>query len=85
MSCCAKEAFSTCFENVRRGWGSSQNTKQGNARMKDSEKMVSIRLLKAFAVQLPKNHPLKNVLLQERDTLTASEFIAKMETWQALL
>lgn len=53
--------------------------------MKDSEKMVSIRLLKAFAVQLPKNHPLKNVLLQERDTLTASEFIAKMETWQALL
>jgi len=53
--------------------------------MKASEKPVNIRPLKDFAVQLPKNHPLKNVLLQERDTLTASEFIAKMETWQALL
>ena len=53
--------------------------------MNVSEKQVNIRLLKTFAVQLPKSHPLRNVLLQERDTLTASEFTAKLETWQALL
>jgi len=53
--------------------------------MRVSEKQVNIRSLKAFVVQLPKNHPLRNVLLLERDTLTASEFIAKLETWQALL
>jgi len=53
--------------------------------MNVSEKQVNIRSLKAFAVQLPKKHPLKNVLLLERDVLTASEFTAKMETWQALL
>ena len=53
--------------------------------MNVSEKQVNTRLLKAFAVQLPKTHPLRNVLLLERDVLTASEFVAKMETWQALL
>ena len=53
--------------------------------MNVSGKQVNIRLLKAFAVQLPRNHPLRNVLLLERDVLTVSEFMAKMETWQALL
>jgi hypothetical protein len=46
---------------------------------------VDIRPLKDFAlVRLPEDHPLRTVLLAERDLLTPREFLAKMETWVIL-
>ena len=47
---------------------------------------VSIRRVKEnFLPKLPEGHPLREVLLQERDILTVEELIAKLETWQLLL
>jgi hypothetical protein len=43
---------------------------------------IDIRPLKAFASErLPKNWPLREALLAERDILEAQEFLAKMGTW----
>jgi hypothetical protein len=47
---------------------------------------MDIRALKDFAfVRLPEDHPLRAVILAERDLLTPSEFVAKMEVWTVLL
>ena len=47
---------------------------------------VNIDALKSFAFQnFPKGSPMRNVLAEERSILTASDFLAKLETWQALL
>jgi hypothetical protein len=47
---------------------------------------IDIWPLKAFASEkLPKNWPLRKVLLAERDISTVHEFLAKLETWQYLL
>ena len=47
---------------------------------------VNVRPLKAFAsTRLPRDCPLRQVLVAERDTLNANEFLAKMETWLKLL
>lgn len=43
---------------------------------------IDTRPLKAFASErLPKNWPLWEALLAERDILEAQEFLAKMGTW----
>ena len=48
--------------------------------------MIDIRRLKRFASgDLPINSQLRNVLLSEKDTLTANDFLAKMGTWMTLL
>lgn len=47
---------------------------------------VNIDALKSFAFQnFPKGSPIRNVLAEERSILTVPEFLAKLETWQALL
>lgn len=47
---------------------------------------IDIRPLKAFVSEkFPKNWPLREALLAERDVLDAQEFLAKMETWLNLL
>ena len=47
---------------------------------------IDIRPLKTFAFkELPKNLPLRKVLLAERDILKTQEFLAKMETWLNLM
>lgn len=47
---------------------------------------VSIERLKAFARnRLPTGHPLREVLLTERDKLAPEEFLAKMDIWLRLL
>jgi hypothetical protein len=47
---------------------------------------VNIDALKSFAFQnFPKGSPMRNVLSEERSILTVSDFLAKLETWQALL
>jgi hypothetical protein len=49
-------------------------------------KMVNIRKLKEFSFEkLPKYHPLRDVLLMEKDELTAEEFLIKMDVWFKLL
>lgn len=47
---------------------------------------IDIRPLKAFVSEkFPKDSPLREALLAERDVLHAHEFLAKMETWLNLL
>ncbi len=47
---------------------------------------VSIHRLKDFVLaHLPDDHPLRSVILAERDVLTPPEFLAKMEVWTILL
>jgi len=47
---------------------------------------IDIRPLKTFAFkELPKNLPLRKVLLAERGILETQEFLAKMETWLNLM
>ena len=46
---------------------------------------VSIRGLKDLVIaRFPEGHPLRDVILAERDTLTRGELIAKLETWLVL-
>jgi hypothetical protein len=47
---------------------------------------IGIRPLKDFVVfAFPEDHPLRTVILAERDHLPPSEFLAKMEVWLVLL
>lgn len=47
---------------------------------------VSIKILKEFARdRLPRDAPLKEVLLAEDDEIPANEFVGKTKTWLALL
>ena len=51
-----------------------------------TEFKIDIRPLKAFVSEkFPKDSPLREALLAERDVLSAQEFLAKMETWLNLL
>jgi hypothetical protein len=48
--------------------------------------MINIRTLKQFAYELlPKESPLRDLLLTEKDELPADEFIIKLEIWLKLL
>jgi hypothetical protein len=59
---------------------------KGNSSQRNSPQSVSTKGLKAFALShLDSKHPLRVVLLAERDILTVEEFCAKMETWTVLL
>ncbi len=47
---------------------------------------VSTRRLKEFVLnRFAEDHPLRQVILAERDSLTVAEFLAKLETWLVLL
>lgn len=47
---------------------------------------ISTRRIKSFALShLPQEHPLRQVILAEKEKLTAEEFMAKMEIWLVLL
>lgn len=49
-------------------------------------RVVNIEPLKTFAGQkLPTDHPLRKLLMAERSQLTSQEYLAKLESWQALL
>ncbi len=51
-----------------------------------SGEALSIRSLKEFVTaRLPEDHPLRAVIVAERDALTPAEFLAKMEVWAVLL
>ena len=47
---------------------------------------VSIRGLKDLVIaRFPEGHPLRDVILAEKDILTRGELIAKLETWLVLI
>jgi len=47
---------------------------------------IGIRPLKDLVVSaFPEDHPLRTVILAEKDELPPSEFVAKMEVWLVLL
>lgn len=49
-------------------------------------KMVNIRSLKQFAFEmLPKGSSLRDLLLTEKDALSAEEFLIKLDVWFKLL
>jgi len=49
-------------------------------------RFVSIRPLKDLVLaHFPEGHPLREVILAERDALSPNEFVAKLETWAFLL
>jgi hypothetical protein len=48
--------------------------------------MINIRSLKQFAFEmLPKESPLRDLLLTEKDELPAEEFLIKLDVWFKLL
>jgi hypothetical protein len=54
--------------------------------LKPIYRAVNINGLKLFAAEsLPGNSRLRDVLLSERDQLTANDFLAKMDVWMRLL
>jgi hypothetical protein len=49
-------------------------------------RIINIEPLKVFANQnLPRDHPLRKLLLAERSLLKPEEYIAKLESWLCLL
>jgi hypothetical protein len=49
-------------------------------------RVINIERLKIFASQnLPRDHPLRKLLIAERSQLTPQEYLAKLESWQHLL
>jgi hypothetical protein len=74
-------ASKPCFSEIK---------KEANSTFEQSidprNRTVNIDALKSFAFQnFPKGSPIRNVLAEERSILTVPDFLAKLETWQALL
>ncbi len=52
----------------------------------DSMRLLPVRTLKELVLsRFPEGHPLRDVILAEKDHLTPQEFLAKMEVWGVLL
>jgi hypothetical protein len=49
------------------------------------ERVLPTGRLKAVASKLPKEHPLRQVLMVEADEMEQEEFLAKLRTWLRLL
>lgn len=48
--------------------------------------IIPTRAIKSFVLsRLPPDHPLRQVILAEKENLTREEFVAKMEVWLILL
>jgi hypothetical protein len=59
---------------------------RGISTLRDSPQSVSTKGIKAFvSSHLPSNHPLRQVVLAEKEKLMCEEFLAKMEVWLVLL
>lgn len=65
---------------------SQPRDKHIEATLTSSRETVSIRSLKDLVLsQFQGNHPLREVILAEKDELPPSEFLAKMDVWLVLL
>jgi hypothetical protein len=49
------------------------------------ERSLVTARLKSIASKLPKEHPLRQVLMVEADEMEREEFLAKLRTWMRLL
>lgn len=59
---------------------------RGNSTLRDSPQSVSTNRVKALvSSHFPPDHPLRQVILVEKEKLTSEEFLAKMEVWLVLL
>ncbi len=69
----------------RRGaLGAKVATKEGLA--DNSMRLLPVGSLKELVLsRFPEGHPLRAVILSEKDHLTPQEFLAKMEVWGVLL
>ena len=51
-----------------------------------NRKLLSMRKLKDLALtDIPKDHPLRDVFLAEKEYITVEEFLIKLETWLTLM
>jgi len=58
---------------------------EDNLHKEKTEKMVNMRSLKSFALaEIPKGHPLREVLLAEKDEISVSLFLARLPIWMQL-
>ena len=86
----ALPVFSQQFRGKEKQMKKPSGSKHHLAKLQKQENQtrfkIDIRPLKAFvSVKFPKDSPLREALLAERDVLSAQEFLAKMETWLNLL
>ena len=52
----------------------------------NSNEMLSTRRLKELALaKIPADHPLRDIILAEKEYLTPDEFLAKLEVWLNLM
>ncbi len=59
-------------------------TKDGRA--DDSMRLLPVGSLKELVLsRFPEGHPLRDVILAEKDHLTPQEFLAKVDIWAVLL
>ncbi len=66
------------------GLGTGGTQKEGS--FNDPGHLVPIGSLKELVLsRFPEGHPLRDVILAERDYLAPGEFLAKMEIWGVLL
>jgi hypothetical protein len=64
----------------------SDKQTKGNSTLRDSPQSVSTKGIKAFvSSHFPSDHPLRQVILAEKEKLTGEEFLAKMDVWLVLL
>ncbi len=60
--------------------------KVANERRGSAHRFVSTEGLKQLVLaRFPEDHPLREVILAERDVLTSEELLAKMPVWLVLL
>jgi hypothetical protein len=66
-------------------WATGEAT-FGEVSFSVKNRLVDIEPLKSWAIQnLPREHPLRKLLVAERSKLTPQEYLAKLECWLCLL
>lgn len=82
----AEQHKKRCRERPTRDSIASERNESSAGRRNRTIRSVSTRGIKKFARNhLPPEHPLREVLMAERDTLTPEEFLAKMDVWLVLI
>lgn len=79
-------SFAEKGRNVAKRWQNILKEEKLQVRKCSLKDKIDIRALKAFVYEkFPKDSPLRDTILRERDILEVSEFLPKMETWLNLL
>lgn len=64
-----------------------QNNQIGENHVQDNvPQAISTKRIKSFvSSHLPTDHPLRHVVMAEKEKLTGEEFLAKMDVWLVLI